>query len=79
MMLMCRLVYFESTMPPLVMVKVASESGMFGLSTSFATRSSPCPFRNATRVWTACARTWPPIGFFGSDTKVIPPPGSDVI
>ena len=32
-----------------------------------------------TRVCEACARIWPPTGFFGSETNDICAPGSDVI
>lgn len=55
---------------------MSSHSRKLGLSTTFMSRCSALPLRRLTRVVTACARTWPPSGFLGSWTKVMPPLGS---
>ena len=44
-----------------------------------ATRVSFLPLRRERRVVLAWARTWPPMGFLGSATKVIVAPGSAII
>lgn len=56
---------------------IASPSGRLGASKILQTRCSPLPFLSINRMVAACARTWPPAGFFGSVMN-IPPPGSAI-
>ena len=57
-------------MPAEVIWKVASASGCVGESMTLQIRWSPRPFLSSRRVVDACASTWPPTGFLGSDTKL---------